>query len=247
MIVIQLEIFLFCLYNSFMETPLSLSTNSQPIQNITISGLPGSGSTTLLKELKQVLQFHGWRGFSGGEFMRSYAEEHGLLDPATGKLHHDATVYGEDFDREVDYGMRHRLESEQGWILESWLSGFLAQQIPGVMKILLICSDDAVRIDRIVNRDEVSVEEAKHHLLDRANKNIAKWSRMYASEWQQWVVDAGKATAQEEIDFYKPELYDIVVDTFSMNKQKTFELVLDTLYASRPDLKPATSTTSSEA
>jgi len=210
------------------------------INNITVSGLPGSGSTTLLAELKKVLQFHGWRGFSGGEFMRAYAQENGLLDPKTGKLHHDATIYSDDFDRQVDYGMRHRLETEKNWILESWLSGFLAQNIPGVCKILLVCSDDAVRIDRIVNRDEVSVEEAKHHILERAKKNISKWRVMYKKEWEEWVVKTGKATAEEEIDFYKPDLYDIVIDTFSINKQKTLEMVLDALYASRPELKPPT-------
>lgn len=219
------------------QTPINTDQNSL-IRNITISGLPGSGSTTLLQELKNKLQFHGWRGFSGGEFMRSYAEENGFIDPATGKLHHDATVYGEDFDRQVDYGMRERLESESDWILESWLSGFLAQNVPGVLKILLVCSDDAVRIDRIVNRDEVSVEEAKHHLLDRANKNLTKWSAMYAKEWQDWVVAVGKAKSDEEIDFYKPELYDIVVDTYSTNKNDTLEIVLKAIYASRPELQP---------
>lgn len=206
--------------------------------NITISGLPGSGSTTLLRELKEHLQFEGWTGFSGGEFMRAYAQEQGLLDPATGKLHHDATAYGDDFDREVDYGMRARLTTGQGWILESWLSGFLAQGVPNVLKVLLHCSDDAVRIDRIVNRDEVSIEAAKEHTLGRAHKNIDKWTRMYAQEWQDWVVAAGRASTDEPIDFWKPELYDIVIDTYSTNKQDTFNTVLNALYASRQDQLP---------
>jgi cytidylate kinase len=47
--------------------------------NITISGLPGCGSTTLLKGLKEALQFDGWKGFSGGEFMREYAKEKGKV------------------------------------------------------------------------------------------------------------------------------------------------------------------------
>lgn len=211
------------------------------VKNITISGLPGSGSTTLLNKLREQLKFAGWRGFSGGEFMRQYAAENGFLDPQTGKLHHDATVYSDDFDRQVDFGMRQRLQEEEGWILESWLSGFLAQQVPGTLKVLIYCSDPAVAIDRIVNRDEVSVDKAKHHITDRAKKNIEKWQRMYHEQWQEWVVEAGNATEQEEIDFWKPELYDVVIDTFSTNKEKTLEMVLEKLYASRPDLKPATS------
>lgn len=202
--------------------------------NITISGLPGCGSTTLLRELKEHLKFEGWTGFSGGEFMRAYAIEKGLIDPAS-NLHHLATAYGEDFDREVDFGMRNRLESGQGWILESWLSGFMAQGVPNVLKVLLICSQDSVRIDRIMNRDEVSVEEAKKHIQERTEKNLNKWSRMYGKEWQEWVVSAGKADPNEKIDFWKPGLYDIVIDTYSTNKTDTLNTVLRALYESRQE------------
>lgn len=204
-----------------------------PYHNITVSGLPGCGSTTLLSALKEHLKFEGWTGFSGGEFMRAYALEQGLLDPESGKLHHAATAYSDDFDREVDYGMRQRLQTGEGWILESWLSGFLAQGVPSTLKVLLLCSDDSVRIDRIVNRDEVSVEAAKSHIQERTTKNVEKWRRMYADEWKKWVVAKGKASPDEEIDFWKPELYDIVIDTYSTNKQDTLQTVLNALYESR--------------
>lgn len=201
--------------------------------NITISGLPGCGSTTLLRSLKEHLKFEGWTGFSGGEFMRAYAAEQGLINEADGKLHHAATAYGDDFDREVDYGMRSRLSEGQGWILESWISGFFAQGVPDVLKVLLICSDDAVRVDRIMNRDEVSADEAKKHIVERTTQNVGKWRRMYSKEWADWVVASGKATAQDEIDFWRPELYDVVIDTYSTNKQDALEAVLTALYASR--------------
>lgn len=201
-------------------------TDQQPqYKNITISGLPGCGSTTLLNLLREKLKFEGWKGFSGGEFMRAYAAEKGLFDSQKA-LHHDATVYDEDFDRQVDYGMREKLETEQQWIIESWLSGFMAQGVAGTLKVLMMCSDDAVRIDRIVNRDQINVMEAKKHIHERKEKNVAKWSRMYSSEWQKFVVDAGHASANDPIDFWKPDLYDIVIDTFSMNQQQALEIVL---------------------
>jgi cytidylate kinase len=106
--------------------------------NITISGLPGCGSTTLLNNLKKELLVDGWQGFSGGDFMRAYAAEKGLFN-AKSKLHHDASHYEDDFDRKIDYGMRERLTTEKHWILESWISSFMAQEVPGVLKILLIC------------------------------------------------------------------------------------------------------------
>jgi CMP/dCMP kinase len=211
-------------------------------RNITISGFPGGGSTTLLNALKEELKFEGWTGFSGGEFMRAYAAEQGLLDPASGKLHHSAEAYGEEFDREVDYGMRSRLEESEGWILESWLSGFMAQGVPDVLKIMVLCSDDAVRVDRIMNRDGVTPEQAVHNMRERYEKNLAKWSRMYAKEWSDWVVATGKASQSEKIDFWKPDLYDIVIDTYSTNKQDTLEIVLNALYASRENASPLQST-----
>ncbi len=196
--------------------------------NITISGLPGCGSTTLLTQLKEKLMFDGWTGFSGGEFMRAYAMEKNLYDKSQA-LHHDATVYSDDFDRQVDFGVREKLSSQKKWIIESWLSGFMAQGVQGTLKVLMICSDDAVRIDRIVNRDGVTIQEAKNSVLERYKKNLSKWQRMYAEEWQEWVVKTGKLSATEPIDFWRPELYDLVIDTFSTDKEKSLQMVLDAI------------------
>ena len=196
-------------------------------RNITISGLPGSGSTTLRTLLREHLK--GWKGFSGGEFMRAYAAEKGLFDAKNNVFHHDATVYGEDFDREVDFGMRNKLKREKHWILESWLSSFFAQGIPGVLKVLLICSDPAVRIDRIVNRDNISIKEAKQHIQERTKKNLRKWRRMYADEWKKWVVNTGTVKKDTPVDFWDPALYDIVVDTYSKSREETLNAVLQAL------------------
>ena len=126
-------------------------------QNITISGLPGCGSTTLLNQLKndELLEYAGWNGFSGGEFMRAYALEKGMFKE-NGGLHHAATDYEDDFDRQVDMGIREKVSTEEGWIIESWLSGFMAQRVDKTLKILMKCSYYSRRIDRIVNRDGVT-------------------------------------------------------------------------------------------
>lgn len=200
--------------------------NTFTYKNITISGLPGCGSTTLLEGLKEELQFDGWKGFSGGEFMREYATEKGLFNAAS-KQHHDATVYDDNFDRQVDMGMREKLSQEEHWILESWLSGFMAQGVEGTLKVLMTCSDDAVRIDRIVNRDEVSVDEAKENMQKRYETNLAKWQRLYADQWNEWLVQTGKVDAQDPIDFWRPSLYDVVIDTYTQSKQATLQAIID--------------------
>ena len=205
-----------------------LSQKDYAYHNITISGLPGGGATTLLKLLKEELEEDGWRGFSGGEFMRDYAKEQGLLND-DGSLHHDATIYSDDFDRQVDFGMRERLSTQKNWILESWLSGFFAQHVEGTLKVLLICSDEAVRVDRVVNRDSVDIESAKTHIFERTQKNLDKWIRMYSKEWQEWIVEPGVRPPDAPIDFWHPDLYDIVIDTYSNSQEQTLAKVIEAI------------------
>lgn len=192
-------------------------------KNITISGLPGAGSTTLGKHLTKHLgfQFH-----SGGDFMRQYAIDNGYFDPAQ-SVHHTATAYPADFDRKVDYQMRDNLFHKHGYVYESWLSGFLAQGAPEVFKILVYCSDDAVRVDRIANRDDVTIQEAKEHIFAREEKNLQKWTEMYSKEWGEWVVKPKTLSAKEPIYFWRSELYDLAIDTFRLGKEETLEKVLD--------------------
>ena len=191
-------------------------------RNVTIAGLPGAGSSTLGMNLAKNLS---WEYFSGGDFMRAYAISRGLFDQ-NNQMHHPATVYSDKYDRQVDYSIRERLIKDSGLVVDSWLSGFLAQKVEGVLKILMICSDDSVRVDRIVNRDGVSVAAAKNHIFEREAKNLGKWTRMYQKEWHDWV-------GQQEIDFYSPRLYDLMVDTFSHDRDETLKLVLDQLRRQR--------------
>lgn len=194
-------------------------------RNVTISGLPGAGSTTLGKHLAQHL---GFTFHSGGDFMRQYAIDNGYFDPKK-SVHHLATAYPADFDRKVDYEMRNNLADKQGYLYESWLSGFLGQQVPGVFKILVICSDDAVRVDRIANRDDVTIEEAKSHIFTREAKNLEKWVGMYSKEWNEWVVEPGTLPKEAPIYFWREELYDLVIDTFHLGKEETLERAIEAL------------------
>lgn len=204
---------------SMSENSVKFETN---FRNITISGLPGAGSTTLGKHLAKHLNFHF---HSGGDFMRQYAIENGYFDPKQ-SVHHLATAYPADFDRQVDFKMRDNIFQKQGYLYESWLSGFLAQGAPDTFKILIMCSDDSVRVDRIANRDNVSMNEAKTHIFTREDKNLEKWIKMYSGEWKEWVVKLGTLDKDQPIYFWRPELYDLVIDTYKLGKEETLELAL---------------------
>jgi cytidylate kinase len=45
---------------------------------------------------------------------------------------------------------------------------------------------------------------------------------MYGEEWQKWV-------GKDKVDFYSPELYDLVIDTYSHDREATLNLVLKKL------------------
>jgi cytidylate kinase len=180
-------------------------------ENVTISGGVAVGTSTLLKNLKLYLKPEGWNFFSGGEFMRNYAIKNGFF-PKESKVHHKATVYSDDFDKQVDYGMVEKLKTEKHMVLESWLSGFMARDLKNVLRILLVCSDEALRIDRLSNRDAVMVGEAKMFIREREKENFKKWKRLYG-----------------DYNFFNPKYYQLVIDTYNTGPMETLGKVLDKL------------------
>lgn len=179
--------------------------------SVAISGPPGAGRSTLLKNLRPYLEPLGWEFFSGGEWSRKYAIENGMHDPKD-PTHHLATDYGEDVDHQIDDAMRKKIsDPEVHMAIESWIAGWNARGIKHVLKVLLMC-DDALRIDRVVNRDNVSVEDAKVHLRKREEANLAKWQRMYKTA-----------------DFWDAKHYDLVINTYSHGPFETVQVVLQAL------------------
>jgi cytidylate kinase len=194
-------------------------------KNITISGLPGAGSSTLGKALAKVLK---WKYFSGGDFLRAIAIKQGVFDKNQ-KLHHDQSILDKKFDLQVDYGMRETLQNKTNNILDSWLSGFMAQGVKGTLKILVHCKDPAILIDRIANRDNLTIKQAKKHIFERQEKNVAKWKKMYHKQWNNWVVKIKKIKKDKPIWFWYPELYDLSIDTYQYSKEETLDIALKKL------------------
>jgi len=181
--------------------------------SVAISGPPGAGRSTLLKNLKLIVESLGWETFSGGDWARQFAIKNGNHDP-NDPTHHKATDYGEDIDHQIDLSLREKLSNPSTHVaVESWIAGWNMRGLPHVLKVLLIC-DDALRIDRVVNRDNVSVEKAKEHLKEREDANLGKWSNMYSVP---------------KTDFWDVKYYDLVINTYSHGPQETLNLVLQAL------------------
>ena len=100
------------------------------------------------------------------------------------------------------------------------MAGFDAQGIDGIFKILVICEDPNgedkldIRIDRLVNRKGIHVDDAKHEVQEREKSNLEKWRRMYAGGDPNWV-------------YWDRKYYDLVVNTYSHNPEESLKLVLD--------------------
>lgn len=182
-------------------------------RNITISGKICTGTTTLAKHLESTL---GWKRLEGGEvFWEKVRKNLGLLEEETG-------LRPDKEDLEFDESLKKRLGEEEKQIFETHLAGFDAQKIPGVFKILLVCEDGqgsdqvAIRIDRMVNRNGTTVEEAKKHLEEREKMDLGKWRRLYGTNDSNW-------------DPYNPHYFDLIINTYNHNQEQTLDIALKAL------------------
>ena len=173
-------------------------------RNITVSGKIATGTSTLAKNLQKTL---GWQRINAGEIQRLYDREHGIDENARG-----AAARSDQHEREIEAMTKKKLETENNLIYEAWLSGFVARSIPGVLKVLLICNEDAVRIDRVANREKISIDDAKRFIKMREEENVVKWKKLYGDH-----------------DFWNPNEFDVVIDTFSSGPMETLGKVLDKL------------------
>ena len=184
------------------------------IRNITISGRIGSGATTLAVKLSEVL---GWEMLEGGQIMRRINNQVGANIIETNKR-------PDHFDLEYEEMVKKILREEKNRIVQSHLAGFDAQGIEGVYKILVVCEDEEgndkkdIRIDRLINRDKITVDEAKNEVIEREKRNLEKWRRLYTDNDPDW-------------NYWNKDYYDLVINTYSHNKEETLQIALKALGA----------------
>ncbi len=189
-----------------------MESSSQPkalkYRNVTVSGKIATGTTTLAKNLQQTL---GWKYINTGAIQRQYDRERGVNENE-----HGAALRTDQHEREMESMAKKILTEKKEVVYEAWLSGFVAREIPSVLRVLVICSQDAIRIDRVANRDKVSIEQAKRFIRTREEENISKWKKIYGDH-----------------DFWSTKYFNLVIDTFSSGPMETVGKVLDKLgYAS---------------
>ncbi len=144
----------------------------------------------------------GWTFTSGGQLLRDFAKEY--VQPL-------ASLAPDEFHHKLDDRTKKLLE--KGHIaIEAWLAGFMARDREDTLRVLLTCNNDALRVDRVANRDKVTIEQAKQYIREREEGNFKEWKRIYG-----------------DFDFFSPEYYHVIVDTYSSGPNETVGKVLDKL------------------
>lgn len=171
--------------------------------NLTISGGPAVGKDTLKDNLKAYLEPLGWKFRNIGDIHRQYLKDNVMPE---------AVKVTDEFDRKIEDQVEKILRTEKHNVISAWLSGFVARDIPTTLRVLLVCHDNALRVDRIANRDKVTIEEAKQFIKKREEGNIEKYKRLYGDH-----------------DFWNPAYYNLVIDTYAYGQIETTDKVLAAL------------------
>lgn len=199
-----------------MTTPIeipNLPAGKAGIRIITISGRIASGSTTLAKKLSVHL---GWKYLEGGEVFWEHVR--GKLNLAA----KDTNLRPDSEDELFDKSLKKILNEDKNIVLESKLAGFNAQNITGIFKILVMCEDNEgndqtqIRIDRLVNRENLSTVDAKEEVLTREKNDIEKWQRLYAKNDPKWT-------------YWNHKYYDLIINTYFQNQDESLTQAIEAL------------------
>lgn len=168
---------------------------------ITISGKIATGKTTLFKTLQIKLN---WPTFSSSQLFKTHAKINKLslekAEEQNGKI-----------TREIDSKIYELLKTSKKLIVEGWMAGVMADCLPGVLRIMLIC-DDKERVRRVAQREGVFFKMAKKLLSERENNWLEKIEKIYKRR-----------------DIFDPKYYDLVIDTTNLKPKEIVNKVLDSL------------------
>jgi predicted cytidylate kinase len=167
---------------------------------ITISGLPGAGTTTIAKLLEKKL---GLKYVYSGDIFRKMAEKYNMSLEEFGNY----CERHKEVDEQLD---KYQLEILQkgNAIVEGRIAGWLANRnhIPST-KILLE-ADLETRASRIVKRENGDIKKRKKEILKRENSEATRYKKYY------------------NIDLDDTSIYDLVVDSSVKTPDEIVEIII---------------------
>jgi predicted cytidylate kinase len=154
---------------------------------ITISGLPGSGKTTVARLVAAAL---GLEHVYAGNIFRRQAEEAGLSLPEyLRRAETDPTI-----DRQLDDRMRMRARAGDA-VLEGRLAAVMADEAEAPALKVFLDASEAVRAARITHREGGGTHERLQEIQAREASDRQRYRDIYG------------------VDYHDHRLYDVVVET----------------------------------
>jgi cytidylate kinase len=167
---------------------------------ITISGLPGSGTSTVSRLLAEYYELEL---ISSGEVFRRIAKEKGLSITEFGAMaEKDPSI-----DIAIDKHQRAIIRSQDNLILESRLAGHMAKGVPTVLKIW-IKAPLPVRVKRIQKREKsLSFDADLEKTISREKSETLRYMNYY------------------KIDIGDLSIYDIIIDSEKWNQYQILDIL----------------------
>ncbi|MDO8622212.1 MAG: cytidylate kinase family protein [bacterium] len=168
---------------------------------ITISGTPGSGKSTVAKLLAKKL---GYRYLNTGQIFREAAAKRGMTLEAFAE--HVNTH--PELDRKFDAQLVARARTHPNLILEGRLAGWMTKRAKLPALRVWITAQEAVRVDRLMQRDGETRAETLRKLRERAAGERNRYRRTYG------------------VDLADRSPYDMVIATDDMNSRQLAAVIL---------------------
>ena len=165
---------------------------------ITISGLPGSGTTTVAKLLSKDLSMEV---ISAGEMFRAIAKEKSLQLGQFNKLAEDS----DNFDRWIDVKQGEEAMQHDNVIVEGRLSGFF---VPKAELKIWLKAPLEVRAQRVAGREKMAYEEALVAMVEREQSEHKRYEQYYG------------------IDLNDLSIYDLVIDSSQWRENTIVRMIL---------------------
>ena len=165
---------------------------------VTVSGLPGSGTTTISRALSDTTNL---KVYSSGEAFRTVAEKMGLtLSELTELSEKEKSI-----DCEIDEIALEKIENG-GCIIEGRLVGWLAHSNDISVFKIWIKAEENIRHERIVLRDRN--KEDKKMILKREKSELERYREYY------------------NFDLKNTEIYDLILDSSNTEPQQIVEEIM---------------------
>jgi len=166
---------------------------------ITVSGHPGSGTSTLVQGLKERF---GWQALNGGDVFRQEAKRRGLSLADFGELCKRELEVDRQLDAQLQACMTEEGAAE---IVESRLAGWWAYRLGLPCVRLWLSVEDDERARRVATREGLRFEQALEANRARASVDAERFSMLYDlqpedSEPYTHVIDATYLNATEILE-----------------------------------------------